>query len=41
MAEIIGSQNKTKNHANWHDNSLIYGDSDKEFTFSSCTYMKN
>ena len=41
MTEIVGSQNDTKNHAKWHDNSLICGGSDEEFTFSSSTYIKN
>ena len=41
MTKIVGSQNETKNHAKWHDNMLICGANDEEFTFSSCTYIKN
>ena len=41
MAKIVGSQNKTKNHAKWHYNKLICGAYDEEFTFSSCTCIKN
>ena len=41
MIDIVGSQNETKNHVKWYDNSLIYGGNDEEFTFSFSTYIKN
>ena len=41
MTNIVGTQNEIKNHAKWHDNTLICGANDEEFTFSSCTHIKN
>ena len=37
MIEIVGSQNKIKNHAKWQNDTLIHGANDEESTFSSCT----
>ena len=40
MMETVHSWNETKNYAKWHDDLFIYDANDKEFTSSSCAYIK-